>query len=104
VNAAVSESLYKYKVRAETAEADLERLNTHTKEVESKFSRVRDRAMEIILSRTADVDRLKKELDVAKKLVLRADAEEFTPSAKPLTLRDAVLQRLKEKGITPNKA
>lgn len=87
MNAAISDAFYKQKDRADEAEADLERLSDHTKKVESDLDRLRDRAMDIILSRTAEVDRLKKELAV------------FT--GKPKTLKEAVLARLKEKGVTP---
>ncbi len=94
MNVAVSDSLYKHKMRADTAEADLERLNTHTKEVETAFNRVRDRAMDIILSRTAEVDRLKKELDAMTK-------PQAVAVPKPKTLKEAVIARLLERGMTP---
>lgn len=83
MNSALNTSYHRQKARAEEAEANLER--------------VRDRALDIILSRTAEVDRLKKEL-ARKKVVLRADAPEFVPAA--ISFREAVIARLRELSAT----
>lgn len=114
------EAFHKQKARADELEADLERLRDYAVRMEAEFNRVRDRAMDIILSRTAEVDRLKKELAATKKrVVLSADAPEFMPdnavsghilsssagefypAVRPQTLKEAVLARLKERGIAP---
>jgi hypothetical protein len=50
--------------------------------------------MDIILSRTAEVDRLKKELDAMTK-------PQAVAVPKPKTLKEAVIARLLERGMTP---
>lgn len=87
MNSALSTSYHRQKERADKAVADHETLQ--------------DRAMDMILSRTAEVDRLKKELS-RKKVVLRADAPEFVPAT--ISFRDAVIARLREKGFNPHVA
>jgi hypothetical protein len=123
MNVALGEAFQRQKERAEETEADLERLRDYADKMEDEFAhfrisgmsiqasidarefnRVRDRALGIIVSRTAEVDRLKKELAAAKKPVLRADAPAFVPASKPQTLREAVLVRLREKGYIPHDA
>ena len=102
MNTVVSEALCKSKEQVAEAEASLEHLRDYTVRMEDKFQSIRDRAMDIILSRTAEVDRLKKELsDKRTAHVLSADALPFVPASKPHTLKDAIISRLKEKGYTP---